>query len=146
MRLFAVFALLAAVVGALPVLAQSPPAPPNKPAPAYGKLWFYNSSLKDVRLIFADGRPSMDVPALHSWDLPVPEGEFHFVVQLQGMDDFKTDQYFGKDGSFIDIDGVPWACMILEIPRGEYYRPTLSTPERTICRDMLAKSARGTSG
>ena len=144
MRLFAVFVLLAALLGASPAPAQSQAAPQNKPA--YGRLWFYNSSLKDVRLIFADGRPSMNVPALHSWDLPIPEGEFHFVVQLQGMDDFKTGQYFGKEDAFIEIDGVLWACMILEIPRGEYYRPTLSRPERTICRDMLAKSARGTSG
>ena len=132
MRLLTIFAILAALLGGSPVLAQS------DPSPVYGKAWFYNSTNKELRLVFTDGRPPMVLPARMSWSTPVPAGVFHFSIQIAGMEDLEARQYFDKDSSFAEVDGQRWVCMIIDIPRGEYYHPQLSRPEQTICRDIMS--------
>lgn len=131
MRLFAVLALIVATLAVAPAQAQ-PSA-----QPMYGKLWFFNYTDKAVRLTFTDGRHAMDIPAGRTWTTPIPAGVFDFVVKTEGLEDLKESHLFEKGSSFANVGGEHWVCMILDVPRGEYYRPRLSRLDYSRCESMM---------
>ncbi|RYF90885.1 MAG: hypothetical protein EON95_16060 [Caulobacteraceae bacterium] len=133
MRLFAVLAFLATLLGAAPALAE--------PQPMYGKLWFFNRTDKAVRLIFADGRPAMEIPAGRTWTTPIPAGVFDFVVKTEGLEDLTESHLFEKGSSFADVGGDHFVCMILDVPRGEYYRPHLLRTDYSTCERLMTPAS-----